>query len=191
MGKGVGLLLSRMLHTILEDTGKKTGKVDRTLTFIEESIFKGRERAMLTEISIAKADIINLWRIVRPQKGVFTSLEEHAVSFFGGEHYTPYFAHLRNHWARIMSNLIIAKETINSLEQTNNALLTDKTNEIVKLLTIFSVIVFPLTLIAAIFGMNTKVLPLVGLPGDFWIITAIMAVGTVVMITLFKKKGWI
>ena len=90
-----------------------------------------------------------------------------------------------------MSTLIIAKETINSLEQTNNALLTDKTNEIVKLLTIFSVIVFPLSLLAGIFGMNTKFLPLVGLPGDFWIITAIMAAGTISMIAFFKKKGWI
>ena len=191
MGKGVGLLLYRVLHTILEDTGKKTGKVDRKLILIEESIFKGREREMLTEISLAKADIINLWRIVRPQKGVFTSLRDNAASFFDGEHYTPYFSHLRNHWARIMSTLIIAKETINSLEQTNNALLTDKTNEIVKLLTIFSVIVFPLSLIAAIFGMNTKVLPLVGLPGDFWIITAIMGVGILFMIAFFKKKKWI
>jgi len=191
MGKGVGFLLYRVLHTILKDTGKKTAKVDRKLTLIEESMFEGREREMLSEISLAKADIINLWRIVRPQKGVFTSLRDNATDFFDGEHYTPYFSHLRNHWARIMSNLIIAKETINSLEQTNNALLTDKTNEIVKLLTIFSVIVFPLSLLAAIFGMNTKVLPLVGLPGDFWIITAIMAIGTVFMITFFKKKRWI
>jgi len=191
MGKGVGLLLYRVLHAILKDTGKKTAKVDRKLTFIEESIFKGREREMLTEISLAKADIINLWRIVRPQKGVFTSLRDNATDFFDGEHYTPYFSHLRNHWARIASTLIIAKETINSLEQTNNALLTDKTNEIVKLLTIFSVIVFPLSLMAAIFGMNTKILPLVGVPGDFWIITAIMAIGTVFMIAFFKRKGWI
>ena len=191
MGKGVSLLLYRVLHTILEDTGKKTAKVDRKLTLIEESIFEGREREMLSEISFAKADVINLWRIVRPQRGVFTSLRDNAVDFFDGEHYAPYFSHLRNHWARIMSTLIIAKETINSLEATNNALLTDKTNEIVKLLTIFSVIVFPLTLLAAIFGMNTQFLPFVGMSGDFWIITTIMAVGILFMIAFFKRRGWI
>ena len=191
MGKGVGLLLYRVLHTILENTGKKTGKVDRKLTLIEESIFKGKEREMLSEISLAKADIINLWRIVRPQKGVFTSLRDNGADFFDGEHYTPYFSHLYNHWARIMSTLIIAKETINSLEQTNNALLTDKTNEIVKLLTIFAVIVFPLSLLAAIFGMNTEYLPIVGLPGDFWIVTGLMLIGTIFMIAIFKRKKWL
>jgi len=191
MGKGVGFLLYRLLHTVLEDTGKKTAKVDRKLIFIEESIFQGREQEMLREISLAKADIINLWRIVRPQKGVFTSLRDDATGFFGGEHHTPYFAHLRNHWARIMSTIITAKETINSLEQTNSALLTDKTNKIAKILTIFAVIVFPLSLLADIFGMNTEYLPIVGLPGDFWIVTGLMLAGTVFMIAVFKRKKWL
>ena len=190
MGKGIALLLHRVLHNVWEDISKKVRKIDRKLTIIEESTFEGKERAMLSEISFAKADITNFWRIIRPQKGVLTSLRDDAEDFFGGEHYTPYFAHLRNHWARIMSTLIIAKETINSLEQTNNSLLTDKTNEIVKLLTIFSVIVFPLTLLAALFGMNTKILPLVGIPGDFWIITGLMSAGTLLMIAFFKKKKW-
>lgn len=191
MGKGVGLLLYSVLHTILKDTEKKTGKIDRKLTLIEESIFEGKEQEMLKEISFVKTDIINFWRIVRPQKGGFTSLRDKAQDFFGGEHYTPYFSHLRNHWAQVMSSLMIAKETIHSLEETNNALLTDKTNEIVKLLTIFAVIVFPLSLLAAIFGMNTDYLPIVGWPGDFWIVIGLMAAGTIFMIAFFKKKRWI
>src|SRR3989344_1679653 len=190
MGKGAGFLLYRILHRTWQDCGVKISRIEQKLTFIEESIFKGRERAMLGEIAFAKADIINFWRIVRPQKGVFTSLRDISPDFFG-EHLTPYFSHLRNHWANVMSNLIISKKTLESLEQTNNALLTEKTNEIVKLLTIFAVIVFPLTLLAAIFGMNTKYLPLVGLPGDFWIVTGLMLAGTFFMIILFKKKKWL
>jgi magnesium transporter len=58
-------------------------------------------------------------------------------------------------------------------------------------LTIFSVIVFPLTLLAAIFGMNTTYLPFIGKPYDFWIIAGIMIGGTVLMIAVFKIKKWI
>ena len=190
MGKKTGLLLYRVLHKILEDGGAKILQVEKKLTLIEESIFQGKEREMLKEISFVKTDIIDFWRIVRPQKGAFTSLRDIASEFFG-EETVHYFAHLRNHWARIMSTLIIAKETINSLEQTNSALLTDKTNEIVKLLTIFAVIVFPLSLLAAIFGMNTEYLPIVGLTGDFWIVTGLMLIGTVFMIAVFKRKKWL
>lgn len=189
MGRAIGFLLYHMLHKILEDSSSKVLQVQKKLTFIEESVFEGKEKEMLKEISFAKTDIINFWRIVRPQKGVFSSLRDISSEFFGKET-LHYFSHLRNHWARVMSTLISAKETIIALEETNNALLTDKTNEIVKLLTIFAVIVFPLTLISSIFGMNTKVLPLVGLPGDFWIVTAIMTVGTLAMIVFFRKKKW-
>ena len=190
MGKGMGLLLYRVLHKILEDGGAKTLQIEKKLTLIEESIFQGREREMLKEISFAKADIIDFWRIIRPQKSTFTSLRDIAPEFFG-EETVHHFSHLRNHWARIMSTLLTAKETINSLEQTNSALLTDKTNEIVKILTIFAVIVFPLSLLAAIFGMNTEYLPIVGLPGDFWIVTGLMLAGTIFMIAVFKRKKWL
>ena len=190
MGKGTGLLLYYVLHKILEDGGAKILQVEKKLTLIEESIFEGKEREMLREISFTKADIIDFWRIVRPQKGVFTSLRDISSEFFG-EETVHYFSHLRNHWAHIMSTLITAKETIISMEETNNALLTDKTNEIVKLLTIFAVIVFPLSLLAAIFGMNTEYLPIVGLPGDFWIVTGFMLAGTLLMIALFKRKRWL
>ncbi|MDP4007043.1 MAG: magnesium transporter CorA family protein [bacterium] len=189
MGKGVGFLLHHLLRRILEDCSGKVRRINQKLTLIEESVFEGKEREMLKEIAFAKADILNFWRIVRPQKGAFTSLRDISSVFFG-EHLTPYFSHLRNHWARIMSDLIAYKETIKALEETNNALLTDKTNEIVKLLTIFAVIVFPLSLLAGIFGMNTTYLPIVGLPGDFWIVTGLMATGTFIMIVLFKKKKW-
>jgi len=190
MGKGTGFLLYHILHKIWEDEGNKILHIENKLILVEESIFQGREREMLREISIIKADIIDFWSIVRPQKGVFTSLHDISAEFFGKET-AHYFSHLRNHWARTMSTLMIAKETISSMEETNNALLTDKTNQIVKLLTIFAVIVFPLSLLAAIFGMNTDYLPIVGLPGDFWIVTGLMFAGTILMIALFKKKRWL
>lgn len=189
MGKGTGFLLHHALHKILEDSSSKILQIEKKLTFIEESVFQGKEKEMLKEISFAKTDIINFWRIVRPQKGVFTSLRDISSEFFGTET-VHYFSHLRNHWARITSTLIVAKETITALEETNNALLTDKTNQIVKVLTIFSVIVFPLTLVAAIFGMNTRDLPLTGYTGDFWVISAIMLVGITGMIGFFKYKKW-
>ena len=60
-----------------------------------------------------------------------------------------------------------------------------------KVLTMFAVVVFPLTLLAAIFGMNTKYLPIVGTEHDFWIILTIMIIGTIFMLILFKRKRWL
>jgi len=67
-----------------------------------------------------------------------------------------------------------------------------KINEIMKTLTIFSVIVFPLTLLAAIFGMNTmNAMPFANSQYDFWYIMGIMLMGAVIMFGFFKKKRWL
>jgi len=60
-----------------------------------------------------------------------------------------------------------------------------------KILTMFAVIVFPLTLLAAIWGMNTRYLPIVGARHDFWIVVGIMLVGTIFMLAIFKAKKWL
>ena len=190
MTRGAGYLLYHVLHALWEDCGSKVNKIDQKLTAIEESIFQGKEQEMLKEISIVKADIINFWKIVRPQKGPLTSLRDISGEFFGPE-LIPYFSRLRNHWARVASNLLAHKDAIEAFENTNAALLSHKTNEIVKVLTIFSVIVMPLAVLSQVFGMNTSSLPLQDDPRGFWIITTVMILGMLAFFLYFKRKGWL
>ncbi len=190
MAQGTGYLLHHILHALWEDCSSKVNRIDQKLTRIEESMFHGKEQEMLKEISIVKADIINFWKIVRPQKGVFTSLRDMSGEFFGPQ-LTPYFSHLRNHWARVASSLLAHKDTVEAFENTNNALLSHKTNEIVKVLTIFSVIVLPLAILSQIFGMNPSSLPFQNDPRGFWIITTVMVLGVFVFFLYFKRKKWL
>ena len=189
MSKAGGDLLFHVLDTMRQNTLLKLDRISKKLQHIEDQIFNGDERSMLQEISYAKADIIDFLMIVKPQGEILESLQKEGKEFFG-EDIDPYFSHLLGDWSQTRNNLETYKETIQGLEETNNSLLTDKTNEIVKVLTIFSVIVFPLSLLAAIFGMNTQDLPLTGYRGDFWVISGIMLVGIVGMIGFFKHKKW-
>ncbi|MDZ4232069.1 MAG: magnesium transporter CorA family protein, partial [Candidatus Pacearchaeota archaeon] len=169
----------------------KLNRINMKIDRIEEKIFRGQEKAMVHEISLTKADIINFWRIVAPQEEPIKSLSETDTLKFLGKDMAPYFSDLLGDFIQTKNTLETYRETIQALEDTNNSLLNSKMNEIIKILTIFSVIVFPLTLMAAIFGMNTTYLPIVGGPNDFWIVSGIMATGTLFMITLFKKAKWL
>ena len=82
------------------------------------------------------------------------------------------------------------KETLLDLRITNDSLLTTKTNEIMKILTIVAFITFPLTLIAGIFGMNAKYMPFVVHDKDFFIILGLMVVTVFIMFAYFKFKKW-
>jgi len=189
MSQTAGHLLFTILDEMRENTFVKLDRISKKLHEIEEGIFRGKERQMLQEISLLKTDIINFWGIVNPQGEILESLRKEGATFFG-EELDPYFAHLLGDWHQAANTLQVYKETIEGLDATNNALLTDKTNEIVKLLTIFAVIVFPLSLFAGIFGMNTKYLPIVGSPNDFWIITGLMILGVSMMMAYFKFRKW-
>ena len=60
-----------------------------------------------------------------------------------------------------------------------------------KTLTIMACVTFPLSLSAAIFGMNTKTLPLIGIENDFWIIIGIMGFAMLLLFSFFKYKNWL
>jgi magnesium transporter len=87
------------------------------------------------------------------------------------------------------------KEVIEALEDTNESVLSHRVNEVLRVLTAFSVIILPLTLLASIFGMN------VGLPGggdptdgaspSFWVIVGVMIAVLVGMIGYFRKRGFL
>jgi magnesium transporter len=86
--------------------------------------------------------------------------------------------------------LDVQRDTINALHETNASLIDFRINEIMKTLTIFSVVIFPITLLAAIFGMNTSNMPFVDSAHGFWIIIGIMVASVLGMLTFFKAKKW-
>jgi magnesium transporter len=102
-----------------------------------------------------------------------------------------FYRRLIEHTKRIWETLENQKEMIEVLNSTNESLLNYKISDIMKTLTIFSVIVFPLTLLAAIFGMNAKNMPFVEEPHGFWIIISIMVTASLFMLLFFEKKKWL
>jgi magnesium transporter len=80
---------------------------------------------------------------------------------------------------------------LHEVRETNNSLLTTKQNEVIKVLTMSSLIIFPLTFFAALFSMNTKFNPIIGHPFDFWILFSVMTFFTLCMLGMFKYKKWL
>jgi magnesium transporter len=102
--------------------------------------------------------------------------------------YNNLIAHTKDIWDYLTNY----KDTINALHETQESMTSLKINQIMKTLTIFSVVVFPLTLLAAIFGMNTlEGMPFIEDQYGFWYIIGIMAAGMMVMFGFFKKKKWL
>lgn len=190
MSRGVGELLFYIQSSFWNSCLIKLHRINRRLNSIEKEIFRGKEKEMVLEISLVKTDIINFWRIMDPQKEILESLSREGPVFFG-QRLTPYFSDLLGTFGQIWNDIKTHKETILALEDTNQSLLSTKTNEIMKILTIFSVIFLPLTLIASIWGMNLTNIPFSNFSGGFWILLLIMILMMGLMTSYFRKKKWI
>lgn len=159
---------------------------------IEKNIFAHKEREMVQEILIIKRNIVYFRKIMISHNSIISKLINQRGYFIkedaeGDVLLRNLLEYVQNTWDTLGSY----QQTIDALEDTNNALVSFKLNDIMRTLTIFSVIVFPLTLMAAVFGMNVKDMPLVGTDFDFWKIIILMVVATVGMAMYFRYKKWI
>ena len=101
-----------------------------------------------------------------------------------------YFDDLTDASERIWDVLENFMEIVQGLESTNESVISHRLNDVLRVLTAFSVILLPLTLLASIFGMNVH-FPGYDTPGGFWIVIGTMVVILVGMVAFFRRRGWL
>ena len=125
-------------------------------------------------------------------KNIIKKLTDIEMGLIPEESVKKYYSQLLEHSKRIWENLENQKDMIEVLNSTNESFLNYRISDIMKTLTIFSVIVFPLTLLAAIFGMNTiEGMPFIHTENGFWIIIVIMLTGCLGMLFFFERKTFL
>jgi magnesium transporter len=189
LSKGPGRLLYGIVDTAVDASFPMLRKMGLKLERIEEEIFEGRSAEVVRDISNAKQEIINFRKIVRPQRAVFGDLERTKHRYIP-EDLDIYFDDINDASERIWQMLEGYKETVEALEATNESQLSHRVNDVLRVLTAFSVVILPLTLIASIWGMN------VGIPGEgsemaFWVIIGAMVLMLAGMLGYFRRRGWL
>src|SRR3954452_18708681 len=188
--KGAGYLLYRVVDSAFDYCFPMLRKIGNKLDRLEEDIFEGRSEEVVRDISNVKQEIINFRKVIRPERSVLRDLERSKQRFLAREDLDIYFDDILDAAERIWDMLENYKEVVDGLEETNESLISHRVNDILRVLTAFSVIILPLTLIASIWGMN------VGVPGQgshtaFWVIVAAMVGVLAGMLAFFRRRGWL
>jgi magnesium transporter len=186
--KGAGYLLYKIVDDCVDASFPMLRKIGNKLEHLEEEIFEGRGTEVVRDISNAKQEIINFRKIVRPQRLALKDLER--TKRYIPETLDVYFDDINDASERVWDMLENFKEVIEGLEATNESVISHRLNDILRVLTAFSVLMLPLTLIASIFGMNTHV------PGEqsfagFWAVIGVMVVILLGTLALFRRRGWL
>ena len=187
--KGPGYLLYKIVDDCVDASFPMLRKIGNKLERIEQDIFEGRESEIVRDISNAKQEIINFRMVIRPQRAAFSDLERNKQRYIA-EDLDIYFDDIVDASERIWDMLENYKEVVEALESTNESAIAHRSSEVFRVLTAFSVIFLPLTLIASIWGMNVHV------PGQddltaFFIVLGFMVALLAGLLTLFRRRGWL
>ena len=189
--KGSGYLLYRIVDDSFDYCFPMLRKIGNKLDSLEEEIFEGRSEQAVRDISNAKQEIINFRKVIRPQRTVLRDLENAKGRFLAPDiDLEIYFDDIVDSHERIWDMLENYKEVVEALEETNESVLSHRVNDVLRVLTAFSVVILPLTLIASLWGMNVGV-PGEGDSGAFWAICGGMFGLLVVMLAYFRRRGWL
>jgi magnesium transporter len=188
--QGSGFLLYRIIDRLVDSCLPILSKVFDNIEEVEDDIFSDRKGGAVKEISILRRDVISFRRIIWPMRAVVGGLESR-IRRFTKTDMSVYFGDMVDHVDKIWDSLDEYKEIIEGLSDTHDSLATNRTNEVVRMLTVIATILLPITVVASIFGMNIPLGPFEESKYSSLFIFLIMLVIVSGMLYFFRRQHWI
>ncbi|MCP4686294.1 MAG: magnesium/cobalt transporter CorA [bacterium] len=157
---------------------------------IEEDVLGDFDQDTLKSIYTLGRDIVELKRIVRPQREVVYRLSRQRFDLVS-ESLTAYFSDIHDHLVRVNETADTHREIVNSSLQVYYSKVSTKTNEIIKVLTLLTALFIPPTFLVGLWGMNFKFMPELGHEYAYFVALGVMLCIMIGMIVFFKKKDWL
>jgi magnesium transporter len=189
IGDHAGFLFFYLIKELYKDSMEALEGVNDNLKDIEKSIFEGKEGDMVHAISQTNRKLLDFKQAIRFHGDVLESFENAGKNFYG-DNFSYYLSAITGEYNKVNNLLEGHKEILRDLRETNDTLLSWKTNQTVKSLTVLSFIMLPLALITGIFGMNSEVI-FINSSVDFYSVLIAMVCLAIMMFLFFKGKKWI
>jgi len=189
MGRGANHTFYEIVDSMVDYIFPMLRKIDKNIQRIEEGIFTQDMRRVIREITLVRRDVIAMRRIIRQQVPVLSELEDTTHPIIQ-EEFEEYFGDLSDHINKARDYIDEDLEIVGNLADTADMLANHRINEVMRILTVISVIMLPLTLLSSVYGMNVP-LPLQNDPSAFILISIGMVLITVLLLLYFRRQGWL
>jgi magnesium transporter len=188
MGKGPVFLFYKLVDVLVDSLFSYVESISSAIDSIDKQLDESSNAKIIEDISMTRRNIVVFETMLKPALPIFADLEKGKYSQLNGD-MAQYWSNILDHLQKAWERLEDSRELINGIAASYESFLTVKTNEVIKILTIFTAVLLPPLTIASIYGMNVH-LPLENNLSAFLIILMIMALLTIVMIAYFRSKDW-
>jgi magnesium transporter len=192
LGRSSGFLLYHIVDRLVNYCFPILNRITENIDDIQDAIFSKAVLETERQISLIRRNLISFRRVIRPQIAVIETLEREEYPFFKEEQ-EIYFGDLADHTRKIWDGLEDCKEVVEGLAVTSHWLISDRTQEIMRVLTIVMITTLPTALLTSFYGMN---IPLPGglVPGSlrsFGILLSIIVLISLGIFFFLRRRRWI
>jgi len=191
LGEGAGMLLYRIVDTMVDNYRPEVDKLSEKLDTLEEEVFERPNAQLARMILNYKKDISSLRQIVLPQRDVVARLARREFPLIS-EQLSYGFRDVHDHLVRLADEAMFFQDRITSILDAHLSAVSNQLNQVMKVLTIIATLFMPLTVLTGMYGMNV---PLPHLPGgeraQFWWVCGIMFALSAAMLGFFRRRRWI
>lgn len=188
MGKGSIFLVYKIIDALVDDCFPVINEITATIDKIDTELEDRQSQKTLESISTTRRNLVVFHTMIKPILPLFAELKQGKYTQMNGI-MQSFWGNILDHLQKILDRVEDNQELIEGISESNESLLFSHSNQIIKVLTIFSAVILPLTLLASIFGMNVA-LPFATDPLIFWKLMALMATGGLAMLIVLRFKQW-
>lgn len=191
MMRGVDFLFHAVIDTVVDNYNSTLDILEYEVDQVEDDVLEGGlDSETLTSIFTLRRDIVHLRRIVLPQKEVVLRFTKETFKQISGKT-AKYFSDIYDHLARIDDIANFHREILNSSLEVYYSSVSTKTNEIIKVLTIFTVLFIPPTFLVGLWGMNFQFMPELNMKYGYLYSLLVMFMIVIGLVLFFRKKKWL
>lgn len=192
LSEGPAALMHRLIDTMVDHYGPEVDRIEDRLDDLEDSVLESPpSRDATRQILDLKREVTALRRVILPQRDVIGRLARREFGLITDE--VAYrFRDVFDHVVRVADEALLFQDRITAMFEAHLSAVSNRLNEVMKLLTILSTVFLPLTVITGMYGMNVVLPHLPGGEGaQFWWVLGIMGALSAAMLAIFHRKGWL
>ncbi|QQZ28151.1 magnesium/cobalt transporter CorA [Thiothrix subterranea] len=188
--RGVDYLLYALVDVVIDSAFPLLEDIGEQIEELEDRVLENPDKAILHTLHQLKRDLLLLRRALWPQREVISRLIQHDAELVNTT-MRPYFSDCYDHAVQIIDLIETYREMLSGMLDIYLSSLSNRMNDIMRVLTVVGTIFIPLTFIVGVYGMNFRVMPELEWEYGYFVIWGIMLALAIGMLAAFKWRKWL